>query len=144
MKVSEVMTTGVETVGPDESLRVAADKMRRLNVGPLPVCDGRRVLGMVTDRDIVIRGVAEGLSHEEPVSKVMTNAVEFVFMDQEVEEAAKRMRDEQIRRLVVLDNDRKLVGILALADISHDADVEVTARTLEQISEPSGPVEGVH
>lgn len=144
MKVSEVMTTGVEVVGPEDSLRAAAEKMKRLDVGPLPVCDGRRVLGMVTDRDIVVRGVAEGLSHDAPVSKVMTPQVEWIFMDQDVTVAAKRMRDEQIRRLIVLDNDKKLVGMLSLGDLSHDAEATLTSRTLEQISEPSGPIGGVH
>lgn len=138
MKVSEVMTPDVETVRPDASIQVAADKMKRLDVGPLPVCDGRRVLGMVTDRDIVVRGIAEGMGLETPVSKVMTADVEYVFMDEDVKVAARKMRDHQIRRVLVLDNDKKLVGIVSIGDVSFDAEATLTARTLEQISEPSG------
>lgn len=138
MKVSEVMTPDVETIRPDDSIRHAADLMRKLDVGPLPVCDGRKVRGVVTDRDIVIRGVAEGLSYDTKVSEVMTADVEWVFMDEDVNEAARRMRDHQIRRVLVLDNEKRLVGILSLGDISHDGSAAVVSKTLEHISEPSG------
>src|SRR3954471_3614334 len=108
MKVKDVMTPSVETVAPSTSLQEAAERMKTLDVGPLPVCDGERLVGMITDRDITIRAVAQGFGGTVgSVRDVMTPDVVYCFDDQEVEEAAKLMQENQIRRLVVLNRDKR-------------------------------------
>ncbi|WP_224240543.1 CBS domain-containing protein [Hyalangium gracile] len=139
--VEEVMTRDVEVVHPEDTLREVAEKMRTLNVGPIPVCDGERLQGIITDRDIVVRAVAQGMDcNTTPVSRVMTEEVEWIYSDEDVGMAAARMRDEQIRRLLVVDRDKKLVGILSLGDISEAMGQPEAGRTLEAISEPSQPM----
>jgi CBS domain-containing protein len=142
MKISEIMTPNVEVIHPDARLVEAARKMKSLNVGSLPVCDGDRLKGILTDRDITIRAVAEGEDPNEiTVQDVMTPEVVYCFEDQEVEEAARLMGQNQIRRLPILNQHKRLVGILALGDISVDYQNEgTTGKTLEQISEPSRPL----
>src|SRR4051794_37577900 len=103
MQVSQILTHDVETIRPDTSVKEAAQRMRSMDVGALPVCDGRRLLGMVTDRDLTVRITAEGRdANATPVQEAMTPDVDFVFEDQDVQEAARIMRDRQIRRLPVL------------------------------------------
>jgi len=139
--VEEVMTRDVEVVSPEDTLRDVAEKMRTLNVGPLPVCDGQKLQGIITDRDIVVRAVSQGMDpNSTPVSQVMTDEVEYIFADEGIEVAAHRMREEQIRRILVVDRDKKLVGILSLGDISQAAGEQEAGRTLEAISEPSQPM----
>jgi CBS domain-containing protein len=139
MLVKEVMTTSVETTQPDRSLQEAAERMKTLNVGPLPVCnaDGRLV-GMVTDRDITVRAVAQGFGATMgAVRDVMSTDVVFCFEDQHVEDAARLMRDNQIRRLPVLNRNKKLVGIVSLGDLAVETqNEEMIGETLEKISEP--------
>src|SRR5207253_2281629 len=112
-KVHEVMTRGAECIRPDACLREAAERMKALDVGVLPVCDDDRLVGMVTDRDITVRGTAErmppGLGQ---VRDVMTPNVISCFEDQDVGEAARLMEQNQVRRLVVLNRDKRLVGIV--------------------------------
>jgi CBS domain-containing protein len=141
MQIKEVMTTGVEVVRPDDTLQEAARRMKSIDVGPLPVCDGDRLLGMITDRDIIIRATAEGRDPKVTrVKDAMTPGVVYVFEDQDVEEAASLMKERQIRRLVVLDRDKRLVGILSLGDIAADIqDEELSGEVLERVSEPSEP-----
>lgn len=143
MKVHEVMTASPEVIRPDATLQEAALTMRQLDIGPLPVCeDDGTLVGILTDRDITIRATAEG---RDPfttlVRDVMTSdVVLYVFEDQEVEEAARVMEQNQIRRLAVLDRNRQLAGILSLGDIAlAGADEDVTAETLEEISQPGQP-----
>jgi len=141
MRVRDVMTRNVECVAPDDTVESAARKMRDLDVGPMPVCDGDRLAGMVTDRDITIRATAEG---KDPagckVRDVMTPDVVYCFEDQDVKDAADAMSAHQIRRLLVLDADKKLVGIVAMADLAVDAGREARpADTLRQVSEPAEP-----
>ncbi len=136
----DVMTRDVETVNPEDTLRECAEKMRALNVGPIPVCENGKLVGMITDRDIVVRAVA--LGHDPASTKVrdvMTDDVETCSQDASVEEAAKLMKDKQIRRVLVLDDNQKLAGIVALGDLSQDGDDRLTGETLERISEPSSP-----
>src|SRR3712207_8968 len=103
MKLSEIMTRNVEVVRPDATLQEAAQKMKNLDVGPLPVCDGRKVQGMLTDRDITIRATAAGLDPKTTkVRDVMTPDVTYCFEDQDVQDAARIMGEQQIRRLIVL------------------------------------------
>src|SRR4051794_8791121 len=102
MKVRDVMTTSVETISPSSSLQAAAERMKTLDVGPLPVCENDHVVGMITDRDITTRAVAQGFGGTVgSVRDVMTPDVVYCFEDQEVEEAAQLMKENQIRRLVV-------------------------------------------
>lgn len=139
--VEEVMTRDVETVRPDTSLKEAAELMRTLNVGPLPVVDGENLVGIITDRDIVVRAVAMGLDpNSTRVADAMTSDVECVFQDEDIEVAMRKMREEQIRRILVVERDsRKLVGIIALGDLAESIDDKATGQTLEDISEPSQP-----
>jgi len=141
MKVNEVMTREVEVVHPTATLAEAAEKMKQLNIGPLPVCDGTRVLGMVTDRDITIRGTAEGHDPAKTsVKDVMTPDIVYVYDDQDVEDAAAVMAEKQIRRVVVLNRDKRLVGIVAMADLAVDGKKDkLSGQTLERISEPAQP-----
>jgi CBS domain-containing protein len=139
--VRDVMTRGVEVVNPDVTAAEAARKMRDLNVGSLPVCDGQRLLGMVTDRDLSVRAMAEGKDpNSTPVRQVMSPEITWVFEDEPAEMAARTMRSNQIRRLPVLDRTDKLVGIVALGDLATEVrNDELSGETLEKISEPSGP-----
>ncbi|HEY1375196.1 MAG TPA: CBS domain-containing protein [Gemmataceae bacterium] len=141
MRVQDVMTRNVECIAPDDTLQVAARKMRDLDVGPLPVCDHDRLAGMVTDRDITVRATAEGKDPTRcPVRDVMTPHVVYVFEDQDVKDAADTMAVRQIRRLVVLNRDKKLVGIVSMADLAVDAGREARpADTLREVSEPAEP-----
>ncbi|MFB1480502.1 CBS domain-containing protein [Corallococcus sp. RDP092CA] len=139
-RVGDVMTPDVEVVRPSDSLRVAAEKMRELNVGPIPVCDGDQLVGMVTDRDIVIRAVARGLDAERTqVAQAMTRGVEYVYDDDDLTQAAEKMRASQLRRIVVLNRAKQLVGILSLGDVSAELSDEESGRTLEEVSAPSQP-----
>jgi len=142
MKVREAMTRGAECVRPDTPLQEAARKMRDLDVGPLPVCgDNDRLVGMLTDRDIAVRAVAEGKDPTRtPVRDVMTEGVSYCFEDDDVAEASRQMSDKQIRRLVVLNRDKRLVGIVSLGDLAtQSGDRQTAGKTLERVSEPGEP-----
>jgi CBS domain-containing protein len=138
MPLKEVMTPGVEVMAPEASISEAAAKMRHLASGPLPVCDGERLVGMLTDRDITVRAVAAGrdprMTH---VRDIMTPDVVYGFEDQAVEDAARLMEQYQIRRLPVLNRSQQLVGMVALGDLAvHAGTRPVAAEVLEQVSEP--------
>ncbi|ATB29823.1 CBS domain-containing protein [Melittangium boletus] len=141
-KIHEVMTRGVEVVQPSDTVRAAAEMMRDLSVGPLPVCNGARVVGMVTDRDIVVRAVAQGLDPSTArVADVMSPGIEYCFDDEETDAVLRRMEERQVRRFVVVDRNKKLVGIVALGDLSSSEDRQRVGETLQGISEgPSTPV----
>ncbi len=141
MLLKDVMTTSVEVVHPDATLQEAAQKMKDLDVGPVPVCDGERLVGMLTDRDIAIRSTAEGRDPKTtPVREAMTPEVVYCFEDQSVEEAARLMEEKQLRRLVVLNRDKKLVGIVSLGDVATSTgDERLSGEILKQVSEPSPP-----
>jgi CBS domain-containing protein len=122
MLIREIMTEHVEFVRPDESLQEAALKMRDFGVGPLPVCENEAVVGMLTDRDITIRAVAEGRDPESTkVRDVMSGELICCFDDQEIDVAARLMRAQHIRRIVVMDRDKRLVGIVSLSDLAVEA-----------------------
>jgi len=138
MQVSDILTREVETIRPDMPVREAAQRMRSMDVGALPVCDGRRLLGMVTDRDITIRVTAEGRDPANtPVQEAMTPDLAYVFEDQDVREAARIMEERQIRRLPVVDRDKHLVGILSLGDIATTGQDRLSGDALQAISQPS-------
>jgi len=140
MQAKDVMTRGVECISPDATLQDAARKMRDLDVGPLPVCENDRLVGILTDRDIVVRGVAEGRDPQDSrVRDVMTRGIDYCFDDDDVAEAAWHMEAKQIRRLAVLDHNKRLVGIVSLGDLAvKSPDEHLTAEALEQVSLPIG------
>ena len=140
MQIKQIMTKGVEVIRPDDTLQEAARKMKSNDIGPLPVCDGDRLLGMITDRDIIVRATAEGRDPKTtPVKDAMTPDVVYCYDDQDVEEAASLMKERQLRRLVVLNRNKKLVGILSLGDIASDTDEELSGEILGRVSEPTQP-----
>jgi CBS domain-containing protein len=135
MNVSEVMTVQVVTATPRTSVTEVAQTMAKVESGAVPVVDDGKVVGLITDRDIVIRVVAEGLGLDTPVSEVMTEGVETCREDDNVADAAAKMGSKQIRRLVVLNESGKLAGILSLGDIAVDYGAKKVGETLEEISE---------
>lgn len=136
MKVKQIMTAHAKCVAPDNTLVEAAGLMRQLDVGALPVCEHDRVAGMVTDRDIVLRGVANGRdANTTTVSEVMSPGVIPIFADQEVEEAVRLMEEKQVRRLPVLDRAKRLVGIVSLGDIAVSSNPAFSGIALKEVSQ---------
>ncbi len=139
MKVSEVMTSDLETITPDQDIQAAAQLMLRADTGVIPVLEGEELAGMLTDRDIAVRAVAEGRSPDTPVREVMSGGVLFVYDDQDVEEAAMLMSDEQVRRLAVKSREGdKLVGVLSLGDIDRSDNAAAVEVAHDGITDPGG------
>jgi CBS domain-containing protein len=138
MKVGEVMTREVQTVGPDQTAREAASFMLSADAGAIPVADGDRLMGMITDRDIAVRGVAQGHGPDTPVRELMTNDIVAARIDDDVDDVAVRMSEAQVRRLPVIDEQQKLCGIVSLSDISQKADDSTAEQVLEGVTEPGG------
>jgi CBS domain-containing protein len=139
MKIAECMTVEVEIVGPDQPIREAAQFMLRADAGAMPVGEGDRLVGMVTDRDIAVRGVAAGRGPDTPVRDVMTDEVIYCFDDDEVEDVALKMSDRQVRRMPVLSReDESLVGIVSLGDISRSEQGDAASVALDGITDPGG------
>ncbi len=140
-QVCDVMTRDVRVVAPSDSMQRAAQCMDELNVGSVPVCDGQKLVGMVTDRDITVRGVAANkAAASTPVSDVMSTSVRWCTEDQPVGDVMDEMRDAQIRRMPVVDQDKKLVGIISLGDLAdRGADDARVGEVLRDISTPSEP-----
>ena len=134
MQVNEVMTPHTVKLTPDQSLKDAAEIMRRIETGFVPVGEDDRLVGTITDRDIVISGIAQGKSTNAAVGEVMSRDVLYVFDDQEVAEVARNMGESQVRRMPVVDRDKRLVGIVSLGDLSTDGDPSAAGVALEQIS----------
>jgi CBS domain-containing protein len=139
MKIRDVMTKSVETVRPDQTLQEAASRMKSLDVGPMPVCENDRLVGMLTDRDIVVRAAAEGKDvRTTKVREAMTPEVAVCSEDDDVRAAAQTMKDRQIRRLVVVDGQKRVAGIVSLGDIAVDtSDEKMSGRVLEEVSKPT-------
>jgi CBS domain-containing protein len=139
--IQEIMTRNVEVVRPDAPIREAAEKMRSLDVGSLPVCDGQRLVGMITDRDITIRAIADGRDPSQtPVTEAMTPEIVYCYDDQDVKEVAELMEERQIRRLPIISRDKRLVGIVSLGDLAVDTGKKKMAgQTLTEISKPARP-----
>ena len=138
MKVSEVMTSDVQTVSPDQTAREAASFMLRAEAGSIPVTEGDKVIGMITDRDIAVRGVAEGRGPDTPVRDLMTDHIICARADDNVDEVARRMSQEQVRRLPVLDAEDRLCGIISLGDLAREAVGEQAHQALDGVSQPGG------
>jgi CBS domain-containing protein len=141
MKIKDIMTSNVECVWPDDTLQEAALKMKEMEIGPLPVCDRLHIVGMLTDRDIAVRGVAEGRDpRSTKVSDVMTREVIRCFEDEEVEEAERLMQSRQVRRILVVNRNERLVGILSLGDLAAETgNPQRVGEVLQDVSEPAMP-----
>jgi CBS domain-containing protein len=140
MKLSEIMTREVAILQPDDSLQFAAKKMRDLNIGFLPVCDGEELIGVISDRDIIVRALAEGMDVNIMLGRdMMTTPPIYCFDDQDVSEAAKIMEENQVRRLVIMSRDEKrLVGVVSLGDLARNESADRSGKVLQKISEPNG------
>lgn len=138
MRVKEVMTRDVTVARPDQSIREAARLMASLDAGALPVGENDRLVGMITDRDIAIRAVAEGKSPDTKVREIMSDEVLYCFDDQDLDEVAKNMSQIKVRRLPVVDREKRLVGILSVGDLAQAEDARTTGRTLASISRQGG------
>lgn len=139
MILKDIMSRDVHVVAPDATLQEAARLMQNYGVGSIPVCDGTRLQGMITDRDIAIRAVAEGRDpFTVKVQDVMTPGILYAMEDQSVEDAARMMEEKQIRRLVVLDSNKNLVGVVSLGDVATKSrNDSLAGETLEAISQPA-------
>src|SRR5262245_49032139 len=142
MHVYDVMTIGAQCIRPEASLQQAAEQMKGLDIGALPVCDNDRLVGVVTDRDIAVRSVCDGRDpRTDRVRDIMTRAVFYCFEDADVSEAADLMRQKQVRRLPVLNREKQLVGIVSLGDLAVETGDELlVGHALQGISEISAPV----
>jgi CBS domain-containing protein len=138
MRISEVMTREVETIRPDQTAREAATFMLNADAGSIPVTEGDRLIGMITDRDIAVRGVARGHGPDTPVRELMTSGLVCAHIDDNVEDVATRMSEAQVRRLPVIDGSEKLVGIVSLGDLSRETDGETAHHALEGVSAEGG------
>jgi CBS domain-containing protein len=138
MKIREAMTPDVRVASPEQTIQQAARIMADLDAGVLPVGENDRLVGMITDRDIAIRAIAEGKGPDAKVRDVMTKDVKYCYDDQEVDEVIRDMADLQVRRLPVLNRDKRLVGIVSLGDIAIGSEGEGAADALSGISRPGG------
>lgn len=139
MKVREAMTRDVRLIAPDQPIQEAARLMAELDIGAVPVEENDRLVGMITDRDIAVRAVAEGHGPDTPVRQIMSPEVKYCFEDQSVDEVTQNMGDLRVRRLPVLDRDKRLVGILSLGDLAIDETAQDEAgEALGRISRPGG------
>lgn len=139
MKIRNIMTPSVETVSPTDTVADAARMMGELDIGVLPVVDDGMLVGMVTDRDIAIRGVAGGLHHGSPVLRVMSEDVETCSVDDDVDDVLDRMGQEQVRRMPVTSGDGELIGIVSISDAAREGDDEDdVGEALSSIARPSG------
>jgi len=138
MKVCEAMTCDVCLTDPERSIREAAEMMADQDIGALPVGQGDRLVGMVTDRDIAVRAVARGLGPDTKIREVMSQEVMYCFDDEELEDAAHNMGDIKVRRLPVLNRDKRLVGIISIGDLARREDAQKMGRAVADISAPGG------
>jgi CBS domain-containing protein len=138
-RLKDVMTRHVESVRPDSPLREAAARMADLDVGAMPVCDGDRLVGMLTDRDIAVRAIARGSDASTPVREVMTSTIRYAYEDEPVDRAREMMKQRKIRRLPILDREKRLMGIVSLGDLAVDTDTGAAGEVLERVSSPARP-----
>ena len=138
MKVSEIMTRDVHLLSPDQTIREAASLMADIDVGSLPVGDNDRLVGMITDRDIVIRAVAQGKPADTKVADVMSKEMLYCFDTDDIDDVARNMGKAQVRRLSVVNSDKRLVGIVSLGDLARNDDPTTIGRTVSKVSTPGG------
>ena len=138
MLVNEAMSREERIANPQQGIREAAKIMAEIDAGALPVGENDKLVGMITDRDIAVRAVAEGKGPDTPVSEVMSHDIKYCYEDEELDHVSRNMADIQVKRLPVVNRDKRLVGILALGDIAGKAGTRVTGRAVEGISRPGG------
>ena len=138
MLVKEAMSRDVKTVGPDQPIQEAARIMLDLDIGALPVGDKDKLVGMITDRDIAVRGVAKGNGPDTPVRDLMSNDVICARIDEDCFEVASRMSEAQVRRLPVIDQSERLCGIVSLGDLAREDASDTAETALEGVSQPGG------
>jgi CBS domain-containing protein len=135
MKIRDVMTRDAKLTHPDDTLQHAAKLMKECDCGILPVADGDHLIGMLTDRDIAVRGIAEGKGPQTKVREAMTDEVKYCFDDEDTQHVCQNMADIQVRRLPVMNRDKRLVGIVSLSDLARKE--PNTAKALHGIARPS-------
>jgi CBS domain-containing protein len=135
MKIREIMTTNVECVSPDAGVYELANKMKTLDVGFVPICESDRLVGTVTDRDIVVRGIAGGRDITTLNARdIMTHDAFYCFEEDNVKDVAARMREKEVRRMLILNSDKRLVGVVSLGDIAKVEEKE-SGKTLKGITD---------
>jgi len=138
MRVSEAMSRDVKVASPDQTIRDAARIMSEIDAGVLPVGENDRLVGMITDRDIAVRAVAQDRPPSTKVREVMSREVLYCYEDQDLEEIAINMGDEQVRRMPVVNRDKRLVGIISIGDVAQTANAKTAGRAVADISSPGG------
>jgi CBS domain-containing protein len=138
MRVSEAMTRDVRVANPGQTIRDVAKIMAEIDAGSMPVGENDRLVGMITDRDIAIRAVAAGKGPDTPVRDVMSKDVMYCYEDEDLEHVAENMGDIQVRRLPVVNRDKRLVGIVSLGDIAPKEDPETAGEAVQGVSQPGG------
>ena len=138
MRVSEAMTREVRVANPTQTIRDVAKIMAEIDAGAVPVGENDRLVGMITDRDIAIRAVAEGKGPDTPVRDIMSKDIKYCYDDEDLEHVAENMGELQVRRLPVVDRDKRLVGIVALGDVARHEDHHTTGETTAELSKPGG------
>ena len=138
MKVSEVMTRDVQTIRHDQRVQEAASFMLSADAGSIPVIEGERLIGMITDRDIAVRGIAKGYGPDTPVRDLMTNDIVCARIDDDLDDVVEMMGNAQVRRLPVVDESERLCGIVSLGDLSREAHEDCARQALEGVSQPGG------
>jgi CBS domain-containing protein len=135
MKIADIMTRNVKAISPNDAIRSAAQLMEEIDSGALLVHEGDKLIGMITDRDIAIRAVARGLEGDTLVRKVMSPNVLYCFADEDVQHVAENMADMEVRRLPVLNREKRLVGIVSLGNISKSRNVKASATILQGVAQ---------
>jgi CBS domain-containing protein len=138
MKVSKIMSRDVTLLNPSQTICVAASLMAEIDAGALPVGENDRLVGMITDRDIVIRAVAQGRAADTKVADVMSKEVLYCFDTDEIDEVARNMGKARVRRLPVVNRDKRLVGIVSLGDVARNDDATNIGQTVTRVSTPGG------
>lgn len=138
MKVREAMTPDVCLAHPDRTIREAAQMMTEHDIGALPVGEDDRLVGMITDRDIAVRAIANGLGPDTPIRSVMSEQVMYCFEDEDLTDVAHNMGDIKVRRLPVLDREKRMIGIVSLSDVALYEDSKETGRAVASICIPGG------
>jgi CBS domain-containing protein len=138
MRVSEAMSRDVRIAAPDETIRQAAQMMAEIDAGILPVGEDDRLVGMITDRDIAVRAVGAGLGPDTPIRQVMTKEVMYCMEDDDIEDVAHNMSEIKVRRLPVLNRQKRMVGIVSLGDIALTSGPDPAGEAICGISEPGG------
>jgi CBS domain-containing protein len=139
MRVAQAMTRDVCVASPNDSICEVACTMARIDAGAIPVGENDRLVGMITDRDIAVRAVAAGKGPDTPVRDVMTREVKYCFEDEELDHVAKNMGELRVRRLPVLDRDKRLVGIVSLGDLALTEGEEAASEAVTGVSRHGGP-----